>query len=153
MKVYVFYHKNNTYPYAHTIDKHFRDRFREQRNMDRFRYEKIKMDDEEYREFVERYRNQTLDNFVYGSFYDSSYSNVIATYEEDGTVTDYCNEFDSEMQSICNDLLREPSIKCKDSILYLKNVFEFRYIGNEKWPVSRIDSLSVFISLFKNTLL
>lgn len=153
MKVYVFYYKKNTYPYAHTTDKSFRDTFMNQRNMNKFRYKKVKMDDEEYREFLDDYRNQTLDNFVYGSFNESSYCNIAATYKEDSMVTQKCDELDSEIQDLCDELLKDPSIKCKDSISFLKDIFEFRYIGNEKWPVSKINGLSVFVSLFKDTLM
>lgn len=153
MKVYIFYYKKNTHPYAHTTDKIFRDTFMSQRDMNKFKYKKVKMDEDEYREFLDSYRNQTLDDFVYGSFNESSCCHIASTYEENIMVTEKCDHINSRMQDICNELLADPSIKCKDSIAFLKDIYEFKYIGNEKYPVSKIDTIAVFVSLFKDTLI
>lgn len=151
MKVYIFYYKKELY--AHTTDKRIRDEFIKYRNMGVFSYVKKKLTNSEYSEFKKVYRMQTLDDFVYGSNGDSGYTQIVATYYEDDKVSTVCSEYDEEIRRLCDELMCIDDLKCRDSVFYLMNIFEMKYIGNEKYPVSMINSLSVFVNLFKDTLL
>lgn len=151
MKVYIFYYNKELY--AHTTNKEIRDMFMKQRNMSVFNYVKKKLSDSEYREFLKVYLKQTLDVNPYGSLGENGYTNIASTYDEEFAVEQKCTEYESEIRQLCDELLCEDELKCRDSVFYMMDIFQMKYLGNEKYPVSMVNTLTIFISLYKDTLL
>ena len=150
MKLYLFYLNHELY--AITNDKILRDSFISERNMEKFTMKKVSVkNDEEYQNFIKFYKNQWLDDFVYGR---EEYIHMAATYKEDCDVEDEMSRITSELCEVTESLLNEPDIRCRDDIKYLSDVTIKR---QNSWNMisyleSKIDTLTIFIKLFKDTL-
>jgi len=148
-KVYIFYYQKGIY--AWTTDKYLRDVFISERNMNKMKMKKWNMNDEEYLSFSVFYHNQQLDTFVYGS--DSGYCDIVATLHEDEQVGFEVDVIGSTLTETVERLLSDDSIRCHDDIEYLSNtrIRKTKSWNDETYYESRINTLTIFVKLFKDT--
>ncbi len=87
MKVWLFYYENKIYGY--TADRKIKNKFKLQRNMKKFKIQKINLSDERFKTFnYVNNRYQLIDNALYSK---DGYTSIITTIEEDTKVTEFCD--------------------------------------------------------------
>lgn len=152
MKIYLFYDEDG-FLFAHTSNKKFYKRFKEERIMDRFTLKKIEMDFDDYDKFTFRSCDEELTEILLDD--GNKDFIVIGTVLESYNLDKFVDDVHYKMNEIiaffeCNKL----KDKYKETIDSLTDICE--PIEREDSLIdmrSKVNTLSVFYKLNKNTLI
>lgn len=152
--------------YAFTPDKYIRNEFRYYRNMEIFYEKTIKIDRDDFEDFVDNNSEYLLEKRVIttkkvinGHFRLGS-TFVVCTQEEfDITFSNAYNLIEEELgKALNNSMLYDESLFKNKYIKILNNIFRFSemvYLLSPyeelPWEPGDIDYFSIFIKIFKNT--
>lgn len=143
MTVYLFFISYDNSLYAYTIDKEYRDKFKEQRNMDIFTIEKMDIYENEIPIFLSIYqKKQIIKDFLYDGNQDME---IMCTIDESDVLSSYCEYISTLCESIKNQL---PHMNLKDKWLELiSSVTDDLTSGKSL----QINTFKVFYEKFKFT--
>ena len=149
--LYLFLSTKTHKLYAWTQDKKYRDRFKEERNMDLFEYRKEIYPSATIGVFRYRYKNQMLTSIIIGNS-DKTFE-VIGTYDESITY-DTCESY---ISNVCQGnfniakYIANNQILDKDyllPLLKLTKCYVITKVNGEKDAVSKLDQFHIFYKLF-----
>ena len=149
--LYLFLSAKTHKLYAWTQDKKYRDRFKEERNMDLFEYRKEVHPSATVGAFRYRYKNRMLTSIIIGNS-DKTFE-VIGTYDESITY-DTCESYISNVcQSNFNIAKYIANNQVLDKnyflpLLKLTKCYVIKKVNGEKDAISALDQFHIFYMLF-----
>jgi hypothetical protein len=146
-KVYMFYKRKETSPYAYTINQSYAELFQVQRNMDVMFMKKIEMNKYEFMIFANTNKNiQLIEDWLFDGENDIS---IISTIEESSILSEKAYYVLSKAKEIEKSLSAIPFKK-----KYLNSIFQItqEIIGtSNNNPTLRVDTFTLFYYLFRDT--
>lgn len=147
MKIYLFYLRETSELYAHTIYKPYRKCFLKERNPEKI-YEKIKyIDDIEYSAFLSKHHKTKLIEIPLEDC-DGVYTIIGTEYEED-SLSSSIERMEDVIEYMRNYLLSDNIFN--ERYKKLLNSLMTYYIIDDMHSSLRIDTLHLFYHLHKNT--
>ena len=147
MKVHLFYLMvdKKGYLYAHTATKKFAEQFMRERDMKRFKYKKVNMEEVEYQAFHKKYITEKLVEDVVND--NKETLKIVATIAESEQLSESCDYIVQTIEYIKQRLI-DYHLKDDyfDSILSLCDSL-IEEDGEEIY----VDTIKVFTYLFRNT--
>lgn len=147
MKIYLFYLKENPKElYAFTLDKEYKDRFMDERNMNLFYMKKEHIEKNICMVFTNKNKSKQIIKDVLN---DGKKDYVVmCTLEESVKLSESCEYIENTCRAI-KELIHNYSLKKK----YLKSILALTdVIKNQNTnPTLKINSFKLFYELFKNT--
>lgn len=146
-KVFMFYKRSETSPYAYTINQEYAKLFQMQRNMDVMFMKKIEMNKYEFMIFANKNPSmQLIEDWLYDGENDIK---IISSIDESSKLSEMAYYVLSKAESLQDSLSKFPFRK-----RYLKSIFQItqEIIGTSKDnPTLRVDTFTLFYYLFRDT--
>jgi hypothetical protein len=147
MKIYLFYLKEDPRElYAFTLDKEYRDRFMNERNMDLFYMKKERIEKNICMVFMSKNKSKQIIKDVLNDG-EKDYV-IMCTMEESVKLSESCEYIENTCIAV-RDLIHNYSLKKK----YLKSIIALTDVikNQNSNPTLQINSFKLFYELFKHT--
>lgn len=146
--VYAFYLKKDKKLYAFTINKEYKDSFKKIRNMNKFIYTKLYMDELTLSIFQDKNYLKMLTKVYLSNSNDiKEYHTIIATYDEEYLLEKKSSDISDNLVGI-KIYMHRLNLK-KEYVNAIKYLTEINNPNDS--TISNINTLKLFYHLFKNT--